>query len=49
MAEHNTYDHLSGQLWKDENFDIASYRATGASPPDAITIPGTSIETVSLK
>jgi hypothetical protein len=46
--DHNIYEYITGALWKDENFDIASYRATGASPPDEITIPGTSIITVSF-
>lgn len=45
---HNIYDYISGALWKDENFDISSYRATGASPPDPVTIPGTSIQTVAF-
>jgi hypothetical protein len=46
--KHNVYDYITGALWKDENFDVASYRATGAAPPDVITIPGTSINTVSF-
>lgn len=47
-VDHNIYDYQSGALWKDENFDVASYRATGAEPPDVITIPGTNILTVSF-
>ena len=46
--EHNIFDWQSSALWKDENFDVASYRATGVTPPDVITIPGTSINTVSF-
>jgi hypothetical protein len=41
----NTYNYETGLLWKDENFDVASYRATGVEPPDVITIPGTTQST----
>jgi len=44
----NIYNYASGAQWKDENFDVASYRDTGASPPDIITIPTTNIITVSF-
>lgn len=40
----NIYDHLSGVLWKDENFDLTNARSTAGSAPSLITIPGTSIE-----
>jgi len=45
---HNIYDYQSGAQWKDENFDVASYRATGSVPPDVVTIPTTGIQTVSF-
>lgn len=45
---HNIYDYISGSLWKDENFDVASYRNIGAAPPDLVTIPGTGITTVAF-
>lgn len=48
MSEHNIYDFESGVLWKDDNFDIASYRDTGVAPPDVVTIPGTNIQTVAF-
>lgn len=44
----NTYNYETGLLWKDENFDVASYRGTAVEPPDVITIPGTAIDTVSF-
>ena len=45
---HNIYEYITGVLWKDENFDVASYRATGVAPPDVVTIPGTTIATVAF-